>query len=436
MTRIAIFWDASQLWGLLVWQAAEALRLPYRLFKAQEIAQGTLSDKISLLIVPGGTARLKAAALGEAGLRAIRDWVSHGGHYLGFCGGAGLGLSPRGAVTAGVGKRIGLGLCPWHREEINEWIQHVISGHVRVSLSPGHPLVPEYLTGKNITVPIWWPGRFAVPKGTPADQDGGVSVLAHYAEGDVQNCQPDLCIADLPLNSLSCEVLEQWQELHGVSLFPEFLRQHPCVVHGSFGKGSYTLSYSHLETPGSPDANRWFAHLVRQLSGSIPCGDTVPDWTPGDTPVRWPDQVLLETRSCVWNLICLGLEHGLLFRRTPWLVGWRARVPGMCMNTLFTTLCVLLGAEPSEAGESFWRARRDRFAEDFHLFRQGVESLLLGQRLATIVPEAVPQSVLNGQRLALFGSAMHYGGLYKALLDVADTLLFYNLGAKRPFEQE
>ena len=62
MTDIAIFWDASQLWGLLVWRAAEAFGLPYRLVKAKEIAQGALSDKTSLLLVPGGTARHKSAA--------------------------------------------------------------------------------------------------------------------------------------------------------------------------------------------------------------------------------------------------------------------------------------------------------------------------------------------------------------------------------------
>ena len=93
MTDIAIFWDASQLWGLLVWRAAEAFGLPYRLVKAKEIAQGALSDKTSLLLVPGGTARHKSAALGEKGREAVRAWVRGGGRYVGFCGGAGLGLS-------------------------------------------------------------------------------------------------------------------------------------------------------------------------------------------------------------------------------------------------------------------------------------------------------------------------------------------------------
>lgn len=431
MTRIAIFWDASQLWGLLVWRAAEALGLPYRLVKAQEIAQGTLSDKTSLLIVPGGTARHKSAALGEAGRLAVRDWVRSGGRYLGFCGGAGLGLSDGGNPVRTAETGTGLGLCPWHRAEISEWIQHFVSGHVRVRLAAGHPLVPESLAGGSADIPIWWPGRFATPGDRPPEADG-VSVLARYAGGDPRTCPPDLCVADLPLSSLSPEVLEQWKELHGVSLVPEFLGGHPCVLHGSFGKGSYTLSYSHLETPGSMDANRWFAHLVRLLSGVAPRGDVVPDWSPVDMPVHWADPVLLEARDGVRKLIELGLAHGLLFKRAPWLTGWRARVPGAGLNTLLMALCVLVGTERTEAGDAFWRTRRTRFAEDFSLFRQGVESLLLGQRLATIMPEAVPRSVLDGQRTALFGSAMQGGGLYKALLDVADALLFFNLGTSSP----
>ena len=151
MTDIAIFWDASQLWGLLVWRAAEAFGLPYRLVKAQEIAQGTLSDKTSLLLVPGGTARHKSSALGEAGRKALREWVSRGGHYVGFCGGAGLGLSDADdpVRTAEIGT--GLGLCPWRRAEIAERIQHFFSGHVRVRIEQGHPLVPDCFSETDIS---------------------------------------------------------------------------------------------------------------------------------------------------------------------------------------------------------------------------------------------------------------------------------------------
>ncbi len=430
MTDIAIFWDASQLWGLLVWRAAEAFGLPYRLVKAKEIAQGALSDKTSLLLVPGGTARHKSAALGEKGREAVRAWVRGGGCYVGFCGGAGLGLSDAAdpARTAEIGT--GLCLCPWHRAEIGERVQHFVSGHVRVRFQSGHPLVPEFFSepvapGSEPAIPIWWPGRFAASSGGP---DDGVDVLARYAGSDPRTCPPDLCVADLPLSSLSPAVLEQWIELYGVSLAPGFLNGQPCALHGRYGKGSYTLSYSHLETPGSPDANRWFAHILRMLTGFEPRADTVPAWRPGEMPVLWHDPDLLEARRGMEELIRLGIAHDQLFERAPWLTGWRSGVPGAGLNALFMGLCVLTGVAPSAEAERLWASQRVRFGEMFSLFRQGVEGLLLGLRLATIMPEEVPRKILAEQRLALFGSAMQGGGLYKELMDMVDALLFLSLG--------
>lgn len=222
MTDIAIFWDASQLWGLLVWRAAEAFGLPYRLVKAKEIAQGALSDKTSLLLVPGGTARHKSAALGEKGREAVRAWVRGGGCYVGFCGGPGLAFPMPPIPRVPPKSAPGLCLCPWHRAEIGERVQHFVSGHVRVRFQSGHPLVPEFFSepvapGSEPAIPIWWPGRFAASSGGP---DDGVDVLARYAGSDPRTCPPDLCVADLPLSSLSPAVLEQWIELYGVSLAP------------------------------------------------------------------------------------------------------------------------------------------------------------------------------------------------------------------------
>lgn len=431
MTDIAIFWDASQLWGLLVWRAAEAFGLPYRLVKAKEIAQGALSDKTSLLLVPGGTARHKSEALGEKGREALRAWVRAGGHYVGFCGGAGLGLTDGAdpVRTEGIGK--GLNLCPWRRAEITERIQHFVSGHVRVCFGEGR-LVPECLaaprpSGKEPILPIWWPGRFASPSGYEPD---GVEVLARYAGSDPGACPPDLCVADLPLSSLSPAVLEQWIALYGVSLAPAFLDGQPCALHGRYGNGTYTLSYSHLETPGSPDANRWLAHILRSLTGFEPMRDTVPDWRPGEMPVLWNDPDLLAARRGMGELIRLGLEHDLLFERAPWLTGWRAGVPGSGLNSLHMGLCVLTGVAPSAEAEKVWASVRARFAERFFLFRQGVEGLLLAQRLASIMPDEVPRRILAEQRLSLFGSAMQGGGLYKELMDMTDSLLFLSLGRR------
>ncbi|MFR6517804.1 MAG: hypothetical protein ACLUPV_00345 [Bilophila wadsworthia] len=153
MTDIAIFWDASQLWGLLVWRAAEAFGLPYRLVKAKEIAQGALSDKTSLLLVPGGTARHKSAALVKrAGSRALgaRRRPLRGG-----CA-AGLGLMP--PILCVPPKSVRGQVGPWHRAEIGERVQHFVSGHVRVRFQGGHPLVPEFFRtrrpGSEPAIPI------------------------------------------------------------------------------------------------------------------------------------------------------------------------------------------------------------------------------------------------------------------------------------------
>ena len=128
------------------------------------------------------------------------------------------------------------------------------------------------------------------------------------------------------------------------------------------------------------------------------------------------------------ELIRLGLAHDLLFERAPWLTGWRSGVPGSGLNALFMGLCVLTGVSPSPEAETCWAAQRSRFGETFAVFRQGGEGLLLGLRLATIMPEEVPRKILAEQRLALFGSAMQGGGLYKELMDMVDELLFLSLG--------
>jgi hypothetical protein len=91
---VALLWDESHLWGLLLHRALQALGAPVTLLKADRSAQGSLrGSRPGTLIVPGGWAKLKSLALGEDGRDAIRDYVRGGGRYLGFCGGAGLALA-------------------------------------------------------------------------------------------------------------------------------------------------------------------------------------------------------------------------------------------------------------------------------------------------------------------------------------------------------
>ncbi|MCY2988003.1 MAG: BPL-N domain-containing protein, partial [Planctomycetota bacterium] len=52
-----------------------------------EIAAGTLSQ-FHLAIVPGGSGSREAKAMGEQGRRQMKQFVEHGGGYLGICAGA------------------------------------------------------------------------------------------------------------------------------------------------------------------------------------------------------------------------------------------------------------------------------------------------------------------------------------------------------------
>lgn len=416
-----ILWDASHLWGYLLLHAVRSAELPHRLIRGSDIAQAGLSGKV--LAVPGGSARRKARALGPAGGAEVLRFVAGGGHYLGFCGGAGLALADE------------LGLCPWRRAGITDRLQHLVSGHVRCAVPPeagSHSLVPEGLDFP--LLPVWWPGRFDEP-GEGVDR-GGVEVLARY-----QAPGPDLYVADLSFRSLPSDVLAEWDALYGVTMRPSLLDGQPCVVTGRHGRGDWVLSYCHLETPAGSgpdavtgDAGRWFFHLLRIWTGS-PGGknrDAVPSWNPENEPVRWEDPCLLAARSGVEKLTELALSLGLLFPRAPWLMGWRSGMPGAQFNSLRLAVHAALGLKPTDARVKAWKSVAPAFADRFRLFSRGARSWLLARRLADTLadalastrPDVLPRALLTDQRQALFGSPMSSGGLCGELLDDLEGLLF------------
>lgn len=417
--KLYILWDESHIWGLIAWRFAQTMGLPYQLVKGKEIAHGVLSGKPpAMLLVPGGSARLKAQALGAKGRKAIAAYVAGGGHYLGICGGAGLGLSDPD----------GLGLCPWKRAAYTDRLQHLVSGHVLSHCAP-HPLAPPLCGAAAspegatdaVPLPVWWPGRFDAQLNSP------VTVLATYASP-----AQDLWVADLPLSSLPQSIFSEWQALYGISIQPNFLRDQPCVIHGQHGAGTYTLSYSHLETPHSPAANGWLAHLLHSLAGFEAQSDSTPPWLVEAQEPLWPltedTRPLWEAREALQRLLELGLTHNLLFRRTEWLWGWRAGLPGAALNNLYAALCTTLALHPTQEAMACWYRRRKAFCAALDTFTQGTEGYLLAERLATTLnhsfPDAVDRNGLKEQRTALFGPPMSGGGLYKELLDVVDELVF------------
>lgn len=401
---IRILWDGAHIWGLMARRALRGLGLPARLVKAQEITQGALSGKpgrgrTRLLLVPGGSAREKGRALGQDGAAALRAWLAGGGAYLGFCGGAGLALSEGG----------GLAICPWRRAPYASRLQHLVSGHLRASLATGGDLSPA--AAPSADLPVWWPGRFA------AEPAPGIDVLAR-AEGP----GADAWLADLPLSGLPGRLMRRWREEGLLDL--SYLRGQPLVISGSYGRGRYLLSYSHLETPGSPAANAWLARILGNLAGLEPAG-AVPEWRPLAAPADfavWEDgAVLAEALEGVRDIFRLGVRLRLMFRRTPWLWGWRKNFHGMSCNNLHLALCELAETVPSREAGALWRQARGNFAARWReFFARAAEEMWTARVCSTIGDGG--GAVLAGR--PVFGHPMQGGGLIGGLVRLLEEMLY------------
>lgn len=406
MSSIHIYWDESHFWGLLVARALSAWEIPYRLVRGSEIADGVLSGKSGpapkLLIVPGGRAKGKTDRLGIKGMDAICEFVHGGGTYLGFCGGTGLALT--GPYS--------LGLSPWTRQGYKNRLHHFLSGHVEADLACDDPMVPGDLG--EAMLPVWWPGRFA-----PKDSD--VTVLARYkAPG------PDFWVADLHLASLPKGTMTDWENLYGVHLRPDFLDGLPCVTRNDFGRGQVVLSYAHLETPASPDANRWLAHILSEAIGESVGTEPLPAWDVSARPVVWDDPALMEARESMEEIISTGTSHFLLFWRNPWLIGWRRGIPGAGINSLYSLICEAQASEPDNKTLAFWSERSDQFKVLMQLLSNGLTGYLLAERLSMTVfhsdPDAVSKAGLMEQRRALFGKPPNPGGIHADLAAMLEEL--------------
>jgi hypothetical protein len=301
-------------------------------------------------------------------------------------------------------------------------MQHLVSGHLVCEVSSGNPLIPPSLAGKPALLPVWWPGRFDEP-----DDHQGVEVLARY-----RSAGPDLYVADMPYASMPSDILSEWDALYGVKLRPSILDGKPCAVSGTLGRGSWLLSYSHLETPrdgnpGSEQASRWFLHLLRQACGADIALDSLPPLTPSALPILWEEPDLLSAALRLEALLELAQSLGLLFPRNSWLLGWRSGVPGSQFNSLRAALCTTLGFKPDDRRVRRWQARRDEFMNAFELFEQGARSWLLARRLSDTLADAnpalLPREILVDQRKTLFGSPMFGGGLSEQLLDILEELV-------------
>lgn len=392
---VYILWDHAQIWGLMAWRAMNALGFQCRLVKALQIAQGNILGKPysqnALLLVPGGSARLKASALGQTGLSAIRDWLKSGGAYLGFCGGAGLALA--------TDRKKSLAICPWSRMPFSNRHEHFLSGHVVAARQDGHRLL----------LPVWWPGRFLPQEGSRPE------ILASYVEPG-----EDLWLADKPYKPSHIA--------HGASSGNDmaFPAGEPLVITGKCQAGRYILSYAHLESPCSPAANGWLAKLLEDYFNLVS-----PTRGPFDWPLLPGRQVLYDGSesaasfhsdiACFYlkfmKLLELATEHDLLIKRNCWLWGWQTAFPGMILNDMLAALQEIACSERDLEPVS-WRnvrgffnllgdiflSRTKEWLEDWIKCRSSDEA----QR-----EDAIP--LLLKRRDKIFGHVMHGGGLAQRL---------------------
>lgn len=397
-TPCAVLWDESHLWGILVCRALDALQVPYVLLKAEHIAAGMLSNlQPPTLLVPGGWAKLKSQALGQSGRQAVRDYVHSGGQYLGFCGGAGLGLASDNTGPF-------LDLCSWSRKPASDRLPN-FSGHLHCTL---HGIGTE----PSAALPVWWPSQFAPNPAEPLD------VLACYSHPGA-----DFWSADIVWSDLAQREAPAWEALYGININPDLLHGEPCIVRGHLGQGSFVLSYPHLETPDSVQANTLLAHLLGQDQPAL-----VAPWDLRQQSPIWDNDELGKIHALLLETICFGQQHFLLSWRKPWLLGWRRGVPGSALTFLLAMCWQARHRAPTEAAQTYWQhhgpvclARCEKFCT------QVQEYLILERRIlatAASSPEASACPALHQRKLHLFGPFPGYGGKYGALVRTLDELLW------------
>lgn len=397
-----IFWDESHLWGLLMIRAVKALGFKPTLVSAKQITAGILSTLTpSTLLVPGGWARLKSLALGASGRQAIRDYLERGGHYLGVCGGAGLGLASEKHTPF-------LDLCTWSRKSTQARLPN-FSGHL-------HCQVQYNNQDNQVLLPVWWPSQFLPNPASP------LNIIASYTKPG-----PDFWSADLLWSGLTEQEIVHWEHLYGINLNPKHLEKEPCIVQGTLGQGSFILSYPHLETPDSSQANA----LLAQLLGLKAPYPPIPQWSVLSENPIWTDKLLQEISTLLQDILFFGHQHFLLFWRTPWLLGWRRGVPGSALNFLVAMVWQARHSQASQVAEQYWQENGPQCLALCQEFCRLTRQYLLQERrvLATTPssPECSASPSLQNRKQELFGKFPGYGGLYGRIIKVLDALVWHQL---------
>jgi hypothetical protein len=401
--KIALYWDESYLWGLLALKTLRKLGVPVRPVTSDQVRAGRL-DYFDLLIVPGGWASDKAAALSQEGRDALREFVRNGGSYLGICGGAGFALDTRD----------GLGLLNVKRVPTAQRIPS-FSGEIELIPEEAHRFWQGIRSPRMFHV--WWPGQFDVT-------GEEVRVVARYGRPG-----PDFALADLPASAVSD--WKKWEKKYEINLNPVVLKGEPAVIEGYSGDGKIFLSYPHLETPGSRKGNKALLNVLEYLK---PARRKAKRGRPEKEKTRHEISgeavnAAREMMEAAEEFIAFGEQNFLWYWRNSWALQWRRGVRGVEYSTLYAL-----------TKEIWWHVKTERSTPpDFNgkliearnealRFFGDARALLMKERFALM--EGAMSAIksndpeVNHMRERLFSSSKRWGGEFKKVLKCLDELVF------------
>ncbi len=380
-----------------------------------------------LLVVPGGWATQKWKALSKSGRDRIKLFVNSGGSFLGFCGGAGLGLDVE----------CGLSLLKAGRKISENRLVNFSGSVFLLQGDSHHPLWQNLKTTSNFYV--WWPSQFEIKDST------GIKVLARYDDAATDFRVSDISVEDMKLWG---KKWEEWESVYRINLNPEIIRGEPAIIEGKYGLGRVVLSYVHLDTPNHQNSQVALKNISRYLCDSS-SATRQKNKSDGTAYVHEPilmDTEIIETahqiNNCISGFYNFGYRNLLWNWRTPWLLHWKRGLRGLEYTTLLVMTRELTGQildmqnKKIELSTYFWKDKLfkfkmllDNFVGDAYVLL-GKERFISEKFPGPLSKLKSPDEEVRKLRNKLFGDKMLFGGEFRKLVGILDELLFAILKCK------